>query len=87
MLKSEYRGIVLEIINKSILLHAPFLKSNSNSNIDLILKGWNEYFNMYLSKKNIDISKQEAKLALKNLDEKNYIKFKEIQSKYKKKTV
>jgi hypothetical protein len=42
---------------------------------------------MYLSKKNIDISKQEAKLALKNLDEKNYIKFKEIQSKYKKKTV
>ena len=87
LLKSEYRGIVLEIINKSILLHAPFLKSNSNSNIDLILKGWNEYFNMYLSKKNIDISKQEAKLALKNLDEKNYIKFKEIQSKYKKKTV
>ena len=87
LLKSEYREIVLEIINKSILLHAPFLKSNSNSNIDLILKGWNEYFNMYLSKKNIDISKQEAKLALKNLDEKNYIKFKEIQSKYKKKTV
>ena len=85
LLKSEYRGIVLEIINKSILLHAPFLKSNSN--IDLILKGWDEYFNMYLSKKNIDISKQEAKLALKNLDEKNYIKFKEIQSKYKKKTV
>ena len=50
MLKSKFRRIILEIIDKSILLHAPFLKNKSN--IGLILKGWDEYLVEYLKKKN-----------------------------------
>ena len=85
LINSEYRKTVMEIIDKSILLHAPFLKNKDD--ITKILEGWNEYYNMYLLKKSVDIREKEAKLALKNLDKENYTKFKEIQSKYKKKTV
>jgi len=85
LLNSEHKDIVLEIIDKSILLHAPFLKNKSNMNI--ILEGWIEYFKMYLNKKKINIKKKEVKLALKDLNEENYLKFKKIQSKFNKKTV
>ena len=47
LLNSEHKDIVLEIIDKSILLHAPFLKNKSN--MDIILEGWIEYFKMYLN--------------------------------------
>ena len=85
LLNSEHKGIVSEIIDKSILLHASFLRSKNK--IDLIIKGWNEYFEMYLKRKNLDMSEKESKLALKNLNEDDYIKFKEILLKYKKKTI
>ena len=58
MIKSEYKKIVLEIIDNSILLHAPFLKNKSN--IDLILKGWNEYLKEYLKKKDTIMMKKVA---------------------------
>ena len=48
LLNSEYKGIVLEIIDKSILLHAPFLKNKGN--IDTILEGLNEYLVEYREK-------------------------------------
>ena len=73
-----------KLLSSKGILFASFLRSKNSK--DLILKGWNEYFSMYLSKRNLDISLKESKLALKNLNEKDYVKFKEIQSKYRKKT-
>ena len=58
LLNSEYKGIVLEIIDKSILLHAPFLKNKSN--INLIIERWKEYLEEYLRKKDTNIMKKEA---------------------------
>ena len=83
LLKSKYRRIILEIIDKSILLHAPFLKNKSN--IDLILKGWDEYLVEYLKKKNTKIMKKEADKLLTKLDEENYIKFKKYNLNIEKK--
>ena len=83
LLKSKYRRIILEIIDKSILLHAPFLKNKSN--IDLILKGWDEYLVEYLKKKNTNIMKKEADKLLTKLDEENYIKFKKYNLNIEKK--
>ena len=83
LLKSEYRRIVLEIIDKSILLHAPFLKTKSN--IDLILNGWNEYLKEYLKKKDTNIMKKEADKLLTKLDKDNYIKFKKYNLNIEKK--
>ena len=48
LLNSKHKDNVLEIIDKSILLHAPFLKSKDN--LDLIEKKWNEYLEVYLKK-------------------------------------
>ena len=83
LLKSKYRRIILEIIDKSILLHAPFLKNKSN--IGLILKGWDEYLVEYLKKKNTNIMKKEADKLLTKLDEENYIKFKKYNLNMEKK--
>ncbi len=83
LLNSKYRRIILEIIDKSILLHAPFLKNKSN--IDLILKGWDEYLVEYLKKKNTNIMKKEADKLLTKLDEENYIKFKKYNLNIEKK--
>ena len=83
LLNSKYRRIILEIIDKSILLHAPFLKNKSN--IDLILKGWDEYLVEYLKKKNTNIMKKEADKLLTKLDEENYIKFKKYNLNMEKK--
>ena len=83
LLNSEYRRIILEIIDKSILLHAPFLKNKSN--IGLILKGWDEYLVEYLKKKNTNIMKKEADKLLTKLDEENYIKFKKYNLNIEKK--
>ena len=83
LLNSKYRRIVLEIIDKSILLHAPFLKNKSN--IGLILKGWDEYLVEYLKKKNTNIMKKEADKLLTKLDEENYIKFKKYNLNIEKK--
>ena len=83
LLKSKYRRIILEIIDKSILLHAPFLKNKSN--IGLILKGWDEYLVEYLKKKNTNIMKKEADKLLTKLDEENYIKFKKYNLNIEKK--
>ena len=66
LLNSEYKGIVLEIIDKSILLHAPFLKNKSN--INLILERWKEYLEEYLRKKDTNIMKKEANKLLTKLD-------------------
>ena len=83
MLNSKYRRIILEIIDKSILLHAPYLKNKSN--IGLILKGWDEYLVEYLKKKNTNIMKKEADKLLTKLDEENYIKFKKYNLNMEKK--
>ena len=83
LLNSKYRRIILEIIDKSILLHAPFLKNKSN--IGLILKGWDEYLVEYLKKKNTNIMKKEADKLLTKLDEENYIKFKKYNLNIEKK--
>ena len=83
LLNSKYRRIILEIIDKSILLHAPFLKNTSN--IGLILKGWDEYLVEYLKKKNTNIMKKEADKLLTKLDEENYIKFKKYNLNMEKK--
>ena len=83
LLNSKYRRIILEIIDKSILLHAPFLKNKSN--IGLILKGWDEYLVEYLKKKNTNIMKKEADKLLTKLDEENYIKFKKYNLNMEKK--
>ena len=83
LLKSDYRDIIRKIIDKSILLHAPFLNSkNSNK---AILEGWNEYLNMYLAKKNKNLISTQANKLLTKLDEENYLKFKETNSYIKKK--
>ena len=83
LIKSEYKRIVLEIIDNSILLHAPFLKNKSN--IDLILKGWNEYLKEYLKKKNTNMMKKEADKLLIKLDEENYTKYKKYNLNIEKK--
>jgi len=83
LLKSEYQDIVLKTIDKSILLHAPFIKSKSN--INLILKGWNEYFDMYLEKKGLNTMKKKVNTVLTKLDKENYLKFKEYNSYIQKK--
>ena len=83
LLNSKYRRMILEIIDKSILLHAPFLKNKSN--IGLILKGWDEYLVEYLKKKNTNIMKKEADKLLTKLDEENYIKFKKYNLNIEKK--
>jgi len=83
LLNSKYRRIILEIIDKSILLHAPYLKNKSN--IGLILKGWDEYLVEYLKKKNTNIMKKEADKLLTKLDEENYIKFKKYNLNMEKK--
>jgi len=83
LLNSEYKGIVLEIIDKSILLHAPFLKNKSN--INLILERWKEYLEEYLKKKDTNIMKKEANKLLTKLDKENYLKFKKYSLNTKKK--
>ena len=83
MLNSKYRRIILEIIDKSILLHAPFLKSKSN--VDLVLKGWDEYLVGYLKKKNTNIMKKETDKLLTKLNKENYIKFKKYNLNIEKK--
>ena len=83
LLKSQYRRIVLEIIDKSILLHAPFLKIKSN--INLILNGWNEYLKEYLKKKDTNIMKKEADKLLIKLDKESFIKFKKYNLNIEKK--
>ena len=85
LLNSKYKRIILEIIDKSILLHAPYLKNKSN--IGLILKGWDEYLVEYLKKKNTNIMKKEADKLLTKLDEENYIKFKKYNLNIEKKIV
>ena len=79
LIKSEYKRIVLEIIDNSILLHAPFLKNKSN--IDLVLKGWDEY----LKKKDTNMMKKEVDKLLIKLDEENYTKFKKYNLNIEKK--
>ena len=83
LLNSEYKGIVLEIIDKSILLHAPFLKNKSN--INLILERWKEYLEEYLKKKDTNIMKKEVNKLLTKLDKENYLKFKNYSLNTKKK--
>ena len=83
LIKSDYKRIVLEIVDNSILLHAPFLKNKSN--IDLILKGWNEYLKEYLEKKDTNMMKKEADKLLIKLDEENYTKFKKYNLNMEKK--
>ena len=83
LLNSEYKGIVLEIIDKSILLHAPFLKNKSN--INLILERWKEYLEEYLKKKDTNIMKKEVNKLLTKLDKENYLKFKKYSLNTKKK--
>ena len=83
LLNSEYKGIVLEIIDKSILLHAPFLKNKSN--INLILERWKEYLEEYLRKKDTNIMKKEVNKLLTKLDKENYLKFKKYSLNTKKK--
>ena len=83
LLNSEYKGIVLEIIDKSILLHAPFLKNKSN--INLILEKWKEYLEEYLRKKDTNIMKKEANKLLTKLDKEKYLKFKKYNLNIKKK--
>ena len=83
LLNSEYKGIVLEIIDKSILLHAPFLKNKSN--INLILERWKEYLEEYLKKKDTNIMKKEVNKLLTKLDKENYLKFKKYNLNIKKK--
>ena len=85
LLNSEYKGIVLEIIDKSILLHAPFLKNKSN--INLILERWKEYLEEYLKKKDTNIMKKEVNKLLTKLDKENYLKFKKYSLSTKKKIV
>ena len=83
LLKSEYRRIVLEIIDKSILLHAPFLKNKSN--MDLILKRWDEFLKEYIKRKDTDIMKKEADKLFVKLDKENYTKFKKYNLNLEKK--
>jgi len=83
LLNSEYKKVVLEIIDKSILLHAPFLKNKSN--INLISEGWNEYLAEYLKKKDNNILKKEASKLLTKLNEENYKRFKKYNLNAKKK--
>ena len=83
LLNSKYKGIVIKIIDKSILLHAPFLKDKSN--IDLIVEGWNEYLEGYLKKKDNIMQKTKANKLLKSLNEEDFNKFKEFNLNSKKK--
>ena len=83
LLNSEFRKVVLEIIDKSILLHAPFLKKKSNMNF--ILERWNEYLAEYLKKKDINIMKKESNQLLTKLNEESYLKFKKYNLNLKKK--
>ncbi len=83
LLKSEHKEIVSKIINKSILLHAPFLKSKNN--IEIVFNGWNEYYGVFLEKKRLDFNKKNADITLNELNKENYEKFRKISSLTKKK--
>ena len=83
LLKSEHKEIVSKIINKSILLHAPFLKSKND--IDAILSGWNEYYGIVIEKKELNFKKKNADIVLNKLNKENYEKFKKISNLSKKK--
>ena len=79
LLNSKHKDNVLEIIDKSILLHAPFLKSKDN--LDLIEKKWNEYLEVYLKKIDNNNMKKKANELLTKLNQENYQRFKNIKKK------
>ena len=79
LLNSKHKDNVLEIIDKSILLHAPFLKSKDN--LDLIEKKWNEYLEVYLKKIDNNNMKKKANEFLTKLNQENYQRFKNIKKK------
>ena len=55
------------------------------SNMNFILKGWNEYLAEYLKKKDINIMKKESNQLLTKLNEESYLKFKKYNLNLKKK--
>ena len=81
-----YHETISKLIDKSIYVHAPFLKSKTHK-YDDILTGWNEYWMLYIKKKgNLKIQK-EAEDLLQNLNIDNFKKFKDLKLKLKKKIV
>ena len=83
LLNSEFKKVVIEIINNSIFLHAPFLKKETN--VDQILEGWHEYFVNYIKKKDKKIMKNKVNKMLNKLNEESYSEFKKFNSGLKKK--
>ena len=79
LLSSGYQEIVNKLIDKSIFIHAPFLK-NLRNDFEKIVKGWNEYWDIYIKKNDFKKLKKEADIILNDLNEKNYSKLKNLQS-------
>ena len=79
LLSSGYQEIVNKLIDKSIFIHAPFLK-NLRNDFEKIVKGWNEYWDIYIKKNDFKKLKKEADIILNDLNEKNYSKLKDLQS-------
>ena len=79
LLSSGYHQIIKKLVDNTIYIHAPFLKNQSHD-FDKILKGWNEYYESYKKKNNVAKLKNEANHLLKDLNEENYKKLKNLQS-------
>ena len=56
-----------------------FLK-NLRNDFEKIVKGWNEYWDIYIKKNDFKKLKKEADIILNDLNEKNYSKLKNLQA-------
>jgi len=81
-----YHETISKLIDKSIYVHAPFLKSKKYK-YDDILTGWNEYWMLYVKKKGKLRIQKEAENLLQNLNIDNFKKFKDLKLSLKKKLV
>ena len=71
LLSSGYQEIVDKLIDKTIFVHAPFLKNLSND-FDKIVKGWSEYWEIYNKKAIFRELRKKADELLDDLNEENY---------------
>ncbi|PPR43594.1 MAG: DNA primase [Alphaproteobacteria bacterium MarineAlpha6_Bin2] len=79
LLSSGYQEIIDKLIDKTIFVHAPFLKNLSND-FDKIVKGWSEYWEIYNKKAIFRELRKKADELLDDLNEENYSKLKNLQS-------
>ena len=83
LISSGYHEIIKQLIDKTIYIHAPFLKNTSNDYSNIV-KGWNEYWEIYKKKTEFSELNKETELLLTNLNEENYSKLKNLHLKRRK---